>query len=251
MQSLGYKINVSNNPMLSAIQLHFGIKTPDQTINFNEYLTFNSVNKLNVDFCTSSNHYLKVVPRTNGRISIQTTSSNVEDDKIITVLKGKPDKINFLDTIVEIEEIDFDSLNQESEFKKYNDFCRSILINLELQDEMKNIDEDSGREEKNNILLNNSEKIVKFLFCDPLKPKKVRFKDDETINDFDFLMSDLNSYVNKQLFNNVCKLKSSCSLIKQEVVKSNYLMETVNFDNDRFNCTPTPIISRQASHGLN
>ena len=255
MESMGYKINVSNNPMLSAIQLHFGIKTPDQTINFNEHLTFESVNKLDVDFCTSSNHNLKVIPRTNGRISIQTTSSNIEDDKIITVLKGKPDTLQFLDLKVNIEEIDFNDLDDESEFKKYQDFCKSVLVNLELQDEMKDLNEESGREEKNNILLTNSEKIVQFLFCDPLKPKKVRFKDDDTINDFDFLMSDLNSFVNKQLFNNVCKLKSSTSLIKQKAEHNNYLQESAlnNYlpEDDRFNYMQPRFIGRQASHGVN
>ena len=158
MQSKGYTIHKCENKILGAIQYVFGIKTPETDVNINEYIQFDTTS--NVEYSYSSNLEISTIARSEGRISFQTNSDSQNDVQIISIVKGRVNCVTFLDQTVEIENI---SENQADLMPFYQTIFQNLEIVFNNLEQVVNM----SSQEKNKLLIDNSEIIVKASYCNP------------------------------------------------------------------------------------
>lgn len=210
----GYTIHICDNSCISsAIQFVFGVKTPDQTIHLNEYLTFDSTAEVEFAACTDYN--VSVTARSNGRISLQTSASSVKNSTIIAIVKGRVSNVMLLNENADVIVFGFDTLKTipsdeietigkiRTELIDYYDYKSTIFSTLQVYNMLREVSDEASRDEKNAVLLANSESIVQFMFCDSKGQKsekglkRVRFEEKEEEKPIDRLYKMMMSFTNE------------------------------------------------------
>lgn len=158
----GYVVHQSDNAIQAATQYVFGVKTPEMDISINEYINFDTSADVEFSFTFSEN--ITTIPRSEGRISFQTSCSSQNDVKIISTLKGRVSSVTFMDETIELVSI---TGELEEEFLKNKMYCDLIFNNLKFVNLIDNKIFKFSQEQKNKFLLDNSNIIVNTLFCSP------------------------------------------------------------------------------------
>ena len=228
MKSKGYIIHQMKNCVSGAIQYVFGVKTPDPKSNFNEFINFDS--NAEIEFVESKNHEIKVVARNEGRISVQTTSTKEENVKLIAIIKGRVSNVQFLNNECVINSIYLPELNNlEVNLFKYKLEFQKILNRLNLYYSLCSISKHTSRSDINAIILQNSDKICKFMFCEPRS-----LSDDLDKDEYYNLLEKIYYFTNSKLENVIKELscnenntsqKISCPTLnnRQSSIDSNFL----------------------------
>lgn len=228
MQQKKFIIHRSNDSMKSAIQYVFGVKTPSHDMNLNEYIKFDSTSY--VEFAYSSSNEVQTTSRSDGRVSIQTSSLNDDNIKLIVLIKGVVSKLTFLD-----ESIDINPANA-SELKECVKYFETIFNNFSLKSTIEYNylnKEDISKNEKDKIILENATMIVQTLFCQP----KIITDDDDDHH----MLKKLYSFSQKELQREISKLSYNNIYFNDDDHLLNPLI------NSTYNITP--ILGRQASVG--
>lgn len=222
MQQKGFIIHKSNDSIKSAIQYVFGVKTPSQNMNFNEYIKFDSTS--DVEFAYSPSNLVQTTARTDGRVSIQTSSSYDDNINLIVLIKGIVSKLTFLDKSIDIITTD------ASELSNCVKYFEPIFNNFSLKSIIEEIKEDSPKSEKDKIILKNATIIVQTLFC------QQKIITDQEVEEYHMLKK-LYSFSQKEL--QKCLSKLSYNNI--------YFNNDDNLNKPSFNIPS--ILGRQASVG--
>ncbi len=177
----GYNLHLSlddSNIMPMATQYAFGIKSGDNQVAFNEFITLDST-ELVID-CDTSNSNLSVTPRSNGRINISTNSSGFDDVWVMALIPNDVKTVKFLGSEIsirsptELELKELDNTNIEASLDLY-----------QTSQEISEVPDEASREDKNAMLMKNANKIVEIMFCkNTSSKKKVRFDKDKEIHPY-------------------------------------------------------------------
>jgi hypothetical protein len=161
------------------LQYVFGMKSQEKVVTFNEFLELDN----DVIHCSSSNSYLKVSSRSRGRVHIDTSISGIDNGWIMIITRDRPEVISFLGSSTDV----IDGTEEQLTELKYSQIETSLEL-FKFASKFMEIDNDSPKEVKNQVLRDHAMQIIEHIHCqiEGQAKKKVRFQEKES--EISFLM---------------------------------------------------------------
>ncbi len=155
------------------LQYVFGMKSQEKVVAFNEFLELDN----DIIHCSTSSNYLKVSTRSRGRVHLDTSISGIDNAWIMIITRNRPEVVSFLGSSTDV----LDGTEEQLEELQFSNIDTSLEL-FKFSSKFMEIDNESPKEVKNQVLRDHAPQIIEHLHCQTEGPakKKVRFQETES-----------------------------------------------------------------------